>query len=210
MRCLEVQSKGEKSMNTKITAAQSTAVDEAMPVAAWICVQAPDDASDYMGACKRNDGLYGVPLVKQADALAVVAVRDAEIARLTAERMAQRGRGRSFAEIVRLTAERDALRKDAPGFTLATIDVLIERQHQIHGRLFSPKYDNGWSDRQLSRAAACYANPELLKIEGVDAWPWGRHVLRLHDHRDNCVRAAALLLAEIERLDRVQKGEGGV
>jgi hypothetical protein len=74
--------------------------DASMPVAAWIRAQTTDDASDYMGACKRNDGLYGVPPIKQADALAVVAARDAEIARLT--------------------AERDALRKDAARYRWLT------------------------------------------------------------------------------------------
>ena len=58
---------------------------------------------------------------------------------------------------------------------------------------------------ELPRAAAAYvlngANDEAPYI-----WPWAKSWWKPRDARANYVRAAALLLAEIERIDRAQEG----
>ena len=65
--------------------------------------------------------------------------------------------------------------------------------------------DDGYHAAELPRAAAAYvlngANDEAPYI-----WPWAKSWWKPRDARANYVRAAALLLAEIERIDRAQEG----
>lgn len=90
--------------------------------------------------------------------------------------------------------------------TLAARDVLQERRRQIEVEHWSPEHDDEHDDGALARAAICYADVgNSLTQEQHDAmWPWSTISWRPKDRRQNLVRAAALLLAEIERLDRSQ------
>lgn len=107
----------------------------------------------------------------------------------------------------------------APGRSRAINAVLEERRRQIDGEGFTPEHDDQHADRSLARAAACYAEQYIGrawmvddKSEGLesyqddetpDNWPWGEGWWKPKDPRRDLVRAAALLIAEIERLDRV-------
>jgi hypothetical protein len=84
----------------------------------------------------------------------------------------------------------------------AAQDVLAERARQIDVEGWSSSHDDEHNNHELAHAAACYAYPELTALIGVKTWPWDPEAFKVHDHRRNYVRAAALLLAEIERLDR--------
>ena len=92
--------------------------------------------------------------------------------------------------------------------TNALRDVIIERNRQINIEHFSSAHDDEHTDCSLATAAAYYAsfftNSMLVTYEKHDAWPWGIEWLKVSTHRQNCVKAAALLLAEIERLDRIE------
>lgn len=90
----------------------------------------------------------------------------------------------------------------APELTDAARDVLAERQRQQEVEGWSTKEDDAYSHSQLPRAAAAYAFPELTFVKGLQVWPWEDSWWKPKDARRNYVRAAALLLAEIERLDR--------
>ena len=90
--------------------------------------------------------------------------------------------------------------EDAPSD--AARDVLAERQRQINAEGWTPKHDDEHDGHEMAHAAACYAYPELTALVGVKTWPWAAEWFKVRDHRSNYVRAAALLLAEIERLDR--------
>ena len=82
-------------------------------------------------------------------------------------------------------------------------DVLAERQAQRG--LWGDEHDDAHLNGELVRAAACYAvAPVVLKFPGKDAWPlWPWRAKDLGGQsRRNMVKAAALLIAEIERLDR--------
>lgn len=89
-----------------------------------------------------------------------------------------------------------------PPLTAAATDVLAERARQISEKGWLPGQDDTYTNSELAHAAACYAYPQLTALIGVKTWPWSESQFKVRDARQNYVRAAALLLAEIERLDR--------
>jgi hypothetical protein len=88
----------------------------------------------------------------------------------------------------------------------AALDVMAERRRQIEAEGWTPEHDDEHDDGELARAAAVYANPQIWNILGhsLVGWPWEPRWYKPRDPRSDYVRAAALLLAEIERLDRVR------
>lgn len=93
----------------------------------------------------------------------------------------------------------------APQPSAAARDVLAERIRQITAEGMTTTGDDSYQAAELPRAAAAYtlngANEEAPAI-----WPWAKAWWKPRDARANYVRAAALLLAEIERIDRQQSG----
>ncbi|EPK2737826.1 hypothetical protein L4643_004367 [Pseudomonas aeruginosa] len=91
----------------------------------------------------------------------------------------------------------------APGNSVpqAWLDVQAERRRQIEAKGWTPEHDDLYCSAELPRAAAAYilngANDEAPAIWSFSAKWW-----KPRDARANYVRAAALILAEIERLDR--------
>ncbi len=103
----------------------------------------------------------------------------------------------------------------ASEMTQAARDVLAERKRQIAKEGWSAEHDDDHEDESLGAAAACYASPVRAfkehKIVGRgyevatvyrDLWPWSDEWWKPKDRRTDLVRAGALILAEIERLDR--------
>ena len=93
----------------------------------------------------------------------------------------------------------------AQALTDAARDVLAERHRQVSVEGWTPEHDDAHRDCQLAAAAATYAmceQPEQLRVCGVVAWPWPLHWWKPTNYRRNLVKAGALVLAEIERLDR--------
>lgn len=100
----------------------------------------------------------------------------------------------------------------------AARDVLAERIRQMENEGWTHLHDDEHSDGSMAQAAACYAlgaatdNPDRhvmdrFGIEGTpyrihSLWPWDRKWFKPHSRRRDLVKAAALILAEIERLDR--------
>jgi hypothetical protein len=60
----------------------------------------------------------------------------------------------------------------------------------------------GYSDKDRERYAPRYAVPQP-----PPEWPWDKRYWKPKDRRHDLVRAAALLVAEIERLDRAETSE---
>lgn len=91
--------------------------------------------------------------------------------------------------------------------TKAVMDVIAERQRQIKVEGWTLEHDDVYTNNELPRAAACYA----LTASGwstpsaIQLWPdnWDNSALKPTTPRRDLVKAAALILAEIERLDRV-------
>lgn len=104
-----------------------------------------------------------------------------------------------------LRAIHDGLRSlaAAPGKEVpqAWLDVQAERRRQITAEGWTPDHDDLYCAAELPRAAAAYilsgANDEAPAI-----WPFSAKWWKPRDARANYMRAGALILAEIERLDR--------
>ena len=91
--------------------------------------------------------------------------------------------------------------------TQAAIDVLAERQRQISAEGWTPEHDDEHSNGEMGEAAACYAAsarlPAILKKRAAPAyWPWDATWWKPSSPRRDLIKAGALILAEIERLDR--------
>ncbi|EOG8377972.1 hypothetical protein ACLIW0_003123 [Pseudomonas aeruginosa] len=97
----------------------------------------------------------------------------------------------------------DELLAAAPGTEVpqAWLDVQAERRRQITAEGWTPDHDDLYCATELPRAAAAYilsgANDEAPAI-----WPFSAKWWKTRDARANYMRAGALILAEIERLDR--------
>lgn len=86
----------------------------------------------------------------------------------------------------------------------AAVDVLKERCRQVSDEGFTTDRDDAFTDYQLPRAAVCYAinSAGLPPHRATLYWPFAPAAFKPVDRRAGLVKAAALLLAEIERLDR--------
>lgn len=95
----------------------------------------------------------------------------------------------------------------------AARDVLAERERQISQEGWTPEHDDAHAVGELASAAACYAIPKDTLMQRamiahttkmiVDwLWPWDVAWWKPGSRRRDLVKAGALILAEIERLDR--------
>lgn len=91
----------------------------------------------------------------------------------------------------------------------AWVDVLVERHRQVAGEGWEAAHDDSMTGEELALAAAIYAAPETSgeasprdRILGL--WPWLPKWFKPRSRRRDLVKAAALILAEIERLDRAE------
>ncbi|WP_311057678.1 hypothetical protein [Pseudomonas aeruginosa] len=98
----------------------------------------------------------------------------------------------------------------------AWLDVQAERRRQVEAEGWTPEHDDEHSHGQMARAAACYAlagssapNDGTAALLVSLAWPWDEQWWKPSTARRDMVKACALGLAEIERLDRVAASQGG-
>lgn len=91
-------------------------------------------------------------------------------------------------------------------------DIAAERERQIEAEGWSPEHDDEHENGELAQAAstyAFYASNTRLHNSAKDvhrcpqSWPWGAEFWKPKDKRRDLVRAGALIVAEIERLDRL-------
>lgn len=95
--------------------------------------------------------------------------------------------------------------------TPASHAVLIERERQREKEGWTPEHDDQHRKGELAAAAACYAGfsdayPNPGKAPYF--WPFDAAWWKPSDYRRDLVKAAALILAEIERLDRAEAAKG--
>lgn len=117
------------------------------------------------------------------------------------------GEGDYFARAQDLLSEEERIERpmQAHPMTWAAADVLIERGRQQAVKGWTPEHDDEHGDGSMAKAAACYAlhtEPAGNAGDYLRFWPWDAEWWKPKDRRRNLVKAAALLLAEIERLDR--------
>lgn len=108
----------------------------------------------------------------------------------------------------------------APGKEVpqAWIDVQEERRRQITAEGWTPEHDDEHADGQMAQAAGCYALhaggigtdwPDGRQNGAALFWPWDKDSWKPTTPRRDLVKACALALAEIERLDRAAATQGG-
>ena len=89
--------------------------------------------------------------------------------------------------------------------TAAAADVLAERKRQVTADGWTPGHDDEYEHGELADAAGCYAlSSELFDCAGEPPrpWPWPDEWWKPTNRRRDLAKAGALILAEIERLDR--------
>ena len=103
----------------------------------------------------------------------------------------------------------------------AIVEIAAERKRQIESEGWSSSHDDCHSTGEIARAAAAYAYAATLsdievqfhhdrlydRRKGiisliVQLWPWETTWFKPKDKRRNLIKAGALIVAEIERLDR--------
>lgn len=108
------------------------------------------------------------------------------------------------------TDARDAL-------TPAARDLLAERQRHISAEGWTPERDDRYRGCELAKAAAAYAHAATglgwqVKENPPPVWPWPTSWWKPTTSRRDLEKAGALILAEMERIDRAAiaaaKGEG--
>lgn len=90
--------------------------------------------------------------------------------------------------------------------TSAARDVLAERRRQIEEEGWTAKRDDKYKAGELAKAAACYAYGYRL---AATYWPWDLSWWKPSNRRRDLVKAGALIIAEIERLDRLSAPSEG-
>lgn len=96
----------------------------------------------------------------------------------------------------------------------ALADIASERHRQIEVEGWTPEHDDEHCYGEMAKAAACYAAGQVVSAipHEIDPdrgatgyrsiWPWDHKWWKPKTYRANLVRAGALIVAEIERLDR--------
>jgi hypothetical protein len=104
--------------------------------------------------------------------------------------------------------EQDDDARDA-ALTQAARDVLAERRRQVEVEGWTPEHDDAHGDGQMAVAAGYYAlacgwpkERDIGRGQVPVYWPWAREWWKPRNKRTNLLRAAALILADIERIDR--------
>jgi hypothetical protein len=92
----------------------------------------------------------------------------------------------------------------------AAADVLAERERQKSSEGWTIEHDDAYHKNELPLAAACYA---IYQPPGCDysqrylpnwRWPWSLAWWKPTNRRRDLVKVGALILAEIERIDRAR------
>ncbi|RDT35831.1 ead/Ea22-like family protein [Citrobacter freundii] len=100
-------------------------------------------------------------------------------------------------------AEKRIAELEARSFNPAILDVISERQRQQSVEGWTPEHDNAYQNSELADAAACYAIHAHNQGFSTPAhWPWSPDWWKQSGARRDLVKAGALILAEIERIDR--------
>ncbi|RMM37233.1 hypothetical protein ALQ80_00655 [Pseudomonas coronafaciens pv. oryzae] len=94
--------------------------------------------------------------------------------------------------------------KSSPTLNSAARDVIAERQRQVSAEGYSLYRDDAYVKGEMAEAASVYSRLAGQPTSMSSAWPWGQDKFKpSSDRRRDLVKAGALILAEIERLDRI-------
>ena len=106
-------------------------------------------------------------------------------------------------------AEKRIAELEVLAFNPALLDVISERQRQRAVEGWTSEHDDAYQNSELADAAACYAiNAHNQGLSTPAHWPWAPDWWKQSGPRRDLVKAGALILAEIERIDRAAAGKG--
>lgn len=118
------------------------------------------------------------------------------------------------ARLAEVNAELQKYKDQFPDY-VAAADVLAERKRQVSVEGWTPSHDDTHKNNEMAFAAACYAfhaaaaswdledcGTEYDSHPAPKNWPWESEWWKPKSARADLVRAGALILAEIERIDR--------
>lgn len=80
-------------------------------------------------------------------------------------------------------------------------DIAAERKRQIEAEGWTAAHDDNHRDGALAEAAACYIIGSQYNLR-PGRWPWHKDWWKPTTRRRDLIKAGALIVAEIERLDR--------
>lgn len=85
-------------------------------------------------------------------------------------------------------------------------EIIAERNHQINDKGYTFKNDDAYINNELIDASIAY----ILNATGnatlaTDCWPWNLEYFKPSEKRRDIIKAIALLIAEVERIDRRNK-----
>ncbi|WP_404291482.1 hypothetical protein ACD578_05230 [Microvirga sp. RSM25] len=112
----------------------------------------------------------------------------------------------------------EADRKAFDGMTRVLDEIELERRRQVEEEGWTPRHDDQHARGEMAAAAYCYIGEVCWRRDHPDAgrcdlpppdWPWSREWWKPKGDRRNLVRAAALIVAEIERTDREEARQCG-
>lgn len=84
--------------------------------------------------------------------------------------------------------------------------IAAERRRQIDAEGWTAEHDDQHANGEIAVAAGCYAFTSAIgKVNLPVMWPWDLKWWKPKDRRADLVRAGALIAAEIDRLDRLEK-----
>lgn len=91
----------------------------------------------------------------------------------------------------------------------AAQSVIAERQRQQSAEGWTPEHDDQYGESQLLWASSCYVLNTIHSFNRIPLdWPWAPEWWKPTNPRRDLVKAGALILAEIERIDRAAAGKG--
>lgn len=109
---------------------------------------------------------------------------------------------------------RELLEAQSPTWSTAVRDLLAERRRQVREEGHTLERDDQYTEGQLAQAASAYAfwadprgasqddHIDYLYSSQVGLWPWAKEHWKPTSQRLMLIKAGALILAELERLDR--------
>lgn len=108
---------------------------------------------------------------------------------------------------------------------VALYDIASERERHLNVEGWTAEHDDQHAGGEMAAAAACYATGDRHETTGYRApsfrtgtgyttvgrssglWPWSREWWKPTDKRRNLIKAGALIVAEIDRLDRIAEDQ---
>ncbi|AFM76129.1 hypothetical protein F859_gp33 [Enterobacteria phage mEp390] len=90
----------------------------------------------------------------------------------------------------------------------AVQSVISERQRQQSVEGWTPEHDDQYGESQLLWASSCYVLNTIHSFNRIPLdWPWAPEWWKPTNPRRDLVKAGALILAEIERIDRQEAAQ---